>query len=154
VPNDDPTVADDTPLYRRLHPKQLFWDPNRSRIRATSNAFKDDELSVALGDALRTHGLDPMWVLRMDPQHQLACFTAAFARSDGQAVWRDRLVGHERYGDDPTHGIVEGKKPKSLRSRWADECSTMILQPAALPTPLRARHDGCDVEATECRDPQ
>lgn len=138
---NDPTVADTTLLYRRLHPRQLIWDPNRQRIRATSDVYKDVELSVGLGDELANQGLNTSWLLRVDPQHQLACFTAMFARAEEQAIWRDPLVDDERYGDDPTHGIVEGAKPKSRRTRWVEESDVLVLQPEALSDELRERYE-------------
>lgn len=139
MPDDDNPVSDETLLYRRLHPTQVVWDENRGGVRATSNAFKDPELSIALGDELSTLDRDPSWVLRMDPLHQLGAFTADFARGEEQTIRRDPLVGHERYGDDPTHGAVEGAKPKTRRNRFVAACEVMLLQPDALSEDLRAR---------------
>lgn len=135
--SDDATIDDGTLLYRRLHPTQLLWDANRGRIRATSSAFKDAHLSVALGDELIAHGFDAIWVLRVDPHHQLGCFSAGFVRLQEQIVWRDPLIGHERYGDDASHGIVEGKKPRSRRNSFVEACDVLTLQPDALAEDLR-----------------
>lgn len=139
---NDPTIAPDTPLYRRLHPKQVVWDESRKRVRATRDAFKDDDLSVALGDEMHARQLTPSCVLRIDPLHQLACFTAGFARSEAQAVWRDPLVGHERYGDDPTHGIVGGSKPGSRRRRFVDASEILIFNQTGLSADVQAQFDG------------
>lgn len=139
MPSDDSTIDDETLLYRRLHPTQLIWDENRGRIRATRNAFKDTQLSIALGDELEALGRDPAWTLRVDPQHQVGYFSAAFARAEEQAVWRDPLFEHPRYGEDPTHGIVEGAKPGARRNIFVDACAVLILKPGALSPELRSR---------------
>ena len=139
MPNDN-SVSDETLLYRRLHPTQVVWDENRGRVRATTNAFKDPALSIALGDELAALGVEPVWVLRMDPQHQLGVFSAGFAQNEeGQTVRRDPLQNHERYGDDPSHGVVEGPKPKTRRNRFVAVCDVLLLQPDALLPGVRAR---------------
>ena len=43
---DDATIADDTELFRRIHPEQVVWDHNEGRARPTSGAFNDFEMSV------------------------------------------------------------------------------------------------------------
>lgn len=139
--DDDPTIDDETSLYRRLHSTQIVWDDNRGRLRPTSNAFKDPNLSVGLGDTMGQLALSPEWMLREDPEHQLGAVTAAIARELKQAVYRDPLVGHPKYGDDPAHGIVEGRKKGSRANAFVDACELMVLQPEALKPELRARLD-------------
>lgn len=139
---DDDSILGETRLYRRLHPTQLLWDGNQGRIRATTNAFKDYALSVNLEDALDALGQPPEWTLRLDPAHQLGAFTTAFARGEQQKVWREPLVGHQRYGNDPTHGIVEGPKPRSRRTRFVSACVVTVADPNALPEDLRLRLGG------------
>jgi hypothetical protein len=119
VPDDDPTITPETLLFRRVHPSQLIWDENEGRLRPTSNAFKDPEMSVSLGDELDRLGEPPVWCLRVDPDHHLASITAELAREKEQVVYRDPLESHPRYGDDPTHGIVEGRKKGARSSEFA-----------------------------------
>lgn len=139
MPADDPSIGNEVRLYRRLHPRQLIWDDNEGRLRATSNAFKDPSMSVALGDEMANLGLDPEWVLRGDPQHHLAWITAQLARDNQQAVWRDELVDHEKYGDDPTHGIVEGKKKGARASAFAKSAEIEIVREESLTPEDRIR---------------
>lgn len=135
--NENRPVPDDVQLYRRLHPKQVIWDTNQQSVRATSDAFADRELSVGLEDALVDNELEPAWMLRLDPLHQLGRFVTGFARSEQQDVRRDPLRGHERYGDDPAHGVVVGPKPKARRRLFAANCTVLVLQPDGLSADVR-----------------
>lgn len=38
---DDPTIADDAALWRRIHPTWAVADENRGRLRVSSAAFED-----------------------------------------------------------------------------------------------------------------
>jgi hypothetical protein len=116
---DDPSIADSVVLYRRVHPKFVVWDGNKKRLRPASAAFKDDDMSVNLGDDLEREGLDPAFALRNDPQHHLCDVTAEFVREEEQAIVREPLEAHPRYGDDPTHGEVCGSKGDARRKRFA-----------------------------------
>ncbi len=143
---DDSSIADECRLYRRLHRSQLIWDENEHRLRPTSNAFKDVELSVNLADELEVHGLAPEWLLRLDPNHHLASITAGLARECEQSVWPDPLTDHPRYGDDPTHAVVEGRKKGARSSTLAIEAEVEIVRAEALKPVDRAHweatHEG------------
>jgi hypothetical protein len=141
VPADDQSIGNDTRLFRRLHPTQIVWDDNQGRLRPTSNAFKDPSMSVALGDEMESLGLDPEWVLRGDPQHHLAWISAQLAREHHQAVWRDELVDHPKYGDDPTHGIVEGRKKGARASAFAKRAVVEIVRAESLKPEDRLRYE-------------
>ncbi len=149
MPSDDPSIAGETQLFRRLHPSQLVWDDNEDRLRPTSNAFKDPHLSVALGHELLARNLAPEWVLRVDPAHHLAWISAELARQNGQAVWRDPLHGDPRYGDDPTHAIVEGRKKGARASTFAKQAEVEIVRTGSLKEEDRARWEAQNEDPPE-----
>lgn len=136
---DDSSISGATRLYRRLHPTQLVWDDNEGRLRPTSNAFKGEVLSVNIGDEMERRGLGIDFVLRFDPNHHLASVAAALARELQQHVWREPLVGHPKYGDDPTHGNVEGRKKGARASAFAKQAEVDLIRPESLAPDDRAR---------------
>lgn len=131
MPENDPSIPDDSDLYRRIHPEQVVWDDNTGRLRPTTAAFRDLEMSVNLGDDLAREGLSPDFAVRNHPRHHLAALTAGLARTEDQAVYRDHLP------DDPTHGGVAGPKPKPRRTRFANSSRWAVLREAELSEDLR-----------------
>jgi len=70
-------------------------------------------MSVNLRDELEKLGLGPEAAVAAYPVHSLAALTVAFVEREGQEVRHDPLP------DDPSHGLVLGDKPKSVRNRFA-----------------------------------
>jgi hypothetical protein len=136
VAENDPSIVASTDLFRRIHPDQVVWDDNQRRLRPTTAAFRDIELSINLGDDLARHNLTPRFALRNYPRHHLVAVTAGFVRDEGQAVYRDHLP------DDPTHGIVAGPKPKPRRGRFALSARWEFLREHELSEELRQQLAG------------
>ena len=100
---DDPSIAGDTLLYRRVVPRWIVADGNRNCQRLATGAFQGVEMSVGVGDTL---GADPAESL-LEGQPDDVClvaFEARVAREIDQAVCRAPK------DDDPAHGLVVGKK--------------------------------------------
>ena len=135
MPDSEEPIPDDTRLYRRLHPDQVVWDDNEQRLRAgaSSAAFKDEHLSVNLGNELVRLNETPAFALRAHPRHSLGWFTAAFARS------RDQVVVARPTEDDPTHGEVVGRKTGSCATAFAKVLEIEILRREFLRPEVRAR---------------
>jgi hypothetical protein len=133
VTQDDSSIDDATDLFRRIHPEQVVWDDNESRLRPTSAAFRDAEMSVHLSDVLAERGLLSITVLDDRPQHQLAAITAGFSRSEEQAVARTPT------DEDPAHGDVIGPKSRTRRNRFAKGCRWEVLRRETLQEELRLR---------------
>jgi hypothetical protein len=123
---DDTSIEDSTELFRRVHPTQVVWDGNKQRLRPTSAAFSDEEMSVNLADDLAAQGLEPEFALRDNPQHHLVSLTAAYVREEEQVVVRSHLP------DDPSHGDVVGAKGDGRRKRFALKADWTILQTESL----------------------
>lgn len=113
---DDASIRDETDLFRRVHPNHVVPDLNGDypRLRPSSAAFKDVEMSVNLADTLAEEGLDPSFAVREHPHHFLAAITAGDARTDPALA-----IVRSPTDRDPTHGDVLGEKRKSWRSRMA-----------------------------------
>jgi hypothetical protein len=134
VTENDPSIADETDLLRRIHPTQVIWDDNDGCLRPTSAAFKGVEMSVSLADDIERLRLTSAYALRNHPQHHLVALTAGFVRGEEQVVCRHHLE------DDECHGDVIGSKPKSRRSLFAKAARWDILQSELLAQDLQSKH--------------
>jgi len=65
--HDEVAIADDAGLLRRIHPDQVIDDKNLGRVRPSSGAFRDRELSVDAEPILYKQGLDWRFSLRNRP---------------------------------------------------------------------------------------
>jgi hypothetical protein len=132
---NDPSISDGVELWRRVpgDPAHIIFDGNLGRLRPTSAAFDDDNdgspMSVIISEVVLHSGRAAESVLIGHEGYALASITARFARSCGQAIVRDPLPEEE------AHGLVCGKKTKSIRSRLAIAASWVIPPPGATSDP-------------------
>src|ERR1039458_4412727 len=77
---DDPSIADEERLFRRIPRTWINWD-DRGNAAVSSAAFRDEELSVALESVMARDGRPPVDAIRNYPGYGLAAITAAHARS-------------------------------------------------------------------------
>ena len=129
-PTNDPAIANDELLYRRLHWKHVSWNPDGSIKKINSNAFQDsgDETpcSIAIGALLAANGLRPEELLRDYEGFGLAVFRARDARDCGFGV-----VPTPREGE-PAHADLTGdKNPNGPRRKLARRAE--ILTPPTRP---------------------
>jgi hypothetical protein len=101
---NDPSIADEERLFRRVHLKQIVKDEDTGLARISSGAFRDKDLSVNIEAILREHNCDASYCLVGKTEHKLVFITAETARALHQAVCKDPK---ER---DPSHGLVYGSK--------------------------------------------
>lgn len=128
--NDDPSIADGHPLWRRIPPGRWTYDHNLGRLRPTSDCFRyspedpetgeRDPMSVILGaeiastdDALAGHAA-----------FKLVTFAAGRARQLELGVCRDPLPTMEAHAlvFAPTKSDI----PTSARRRLAEEAGWVI----------------------------
>jgi hypothetical protein len=125
---DDPTIADDTVLWRRIRPKQ--WTPDetqgRLRWRPSSEAFHDSPDHSPMSVFIAAETPQPDHVMRGHTGYGLVGFTAGFARQCGLTVVRDPTQEH------PSHALVVGRKTGSVRRRLA-RASQWVIRPSELP---------------------
>lgn len=132
---DDKSVADETLLLRRVPSKpnlNVVWDGNLGCWRPSSASFENDAdgspMSVQLSDTLKKLGLPLEQALAGHEEgFSLAAFRAVVARENGQAIVRDPK------DDEPAHGLVVGKKTKSVSRRIAKQFVWIV--PPKLPEP-------------------
>jgi len=124
---DDPTVPNDSELWRRIPPKLIVLDENMGRRRPSSAAFKNSRdgspMSVFLADVLRELNRGPETVLAGHDDFALAAITAGLARECNQSVARDPLQG------EPAHAVVIGKKTEAVRTKLALGSHWIVLPP-------------------------
>ncbi len=124
---DDPTIANDAGLWRRIPPLHFYFDENLGRTRPSKAAFEDDEdghpMSVVLADLVTASGRGPAHVLHGHEGYALAQITAELARTKHQGVQRDPLP------DELAHALCFGKKTDSVRRAFAKSCEWVIPPP-------------------------
>ncbi|MFW6169793.1 MAG: hypothetical protein ACODAD_04825 [Planctomycetota bacterium] len=124
---DDPTIADDSPLWRRIAPQQVIYDENLGRHRPTSDAFQNHRngspMSVVLGQDVLDAGRNPESVLEGHEEFSLAAITAGLAREKEQGIQRAPLP------EEPAHAEVFGKKTKSVQKAFS-KASQWVVPPS------------------------
>jgi hypothetical protein len=104
VRQDDPSIAHQDRLFRRVHLVQVVRDDDTGLARISSSAFRDKELSINIESVLLSGGQTAVACLEKYPNHKLAAITAGEARQYQQAVCRDPLP------EVPSHGLICGSK--------------------------------------------
>lgn len=92
---DDPTIGDDTILWRRINPADIVVEPATGTVRASTGAYRTAEMSVHIASKTT---VEP--VLANYPGFRLTGFTAGSARRAGCIVVRDPLP------EDSSHALV------------------------------------------------
>lgn len=143
TPEDAIPVADGTALYRRINPDaHLVPDENEHCMRISTGAFRDPDMSVALGDTLQSLGRDPASVLANYPGQSLVSFRAVVARE------HDLPIEREPTEDEEAHGVVRGKKRQAVMKALASACEWVVRPPNACEPPYPTREPQAPGEAT------
>jgi hypothetical protein len=101
---DDPSIANEDRLFRRIHLSQIVRDDDTGFARVSSGAFRDREMSINIESILLDDGKAAADCLRDHGTHMLVSITAGAARQFRQAVCRDPLP------NDSSHGLIVGSK--------------------------------------------
>lgn len=133
---DDPTIPDDTTLWRRIRPEQ--WTREDRRLRPTSQNFKDREWPDGRIDYVSVYiaaevsgGVEAL--LDGHPAYGVVAITAGMARQHGRGVVRDEEDG------GPGHCLLflpEGRPSKASKKRGeklAREAWWAVLPPGLDP---------------------
>ena len=110
---DDPNIAGDTNLLRRIPPTQIVYDDNLNQRRPSSQAFRDDQdgdpMSVYLSSVLAAEDRPASAVLEGHDGFAVAAVTAELARSLSQTVHPDPIP------EESSHAVVCGDKDAKSR---------------------------------------
>jgi hypothetical protein len=111
--SDDPTIPDDSVVFRRVTPEWFKVDPGTGERRLTSAAFSDlgDAMSVAIGVDLDADQHDAGEVIEGHPGYGLVALPVGELRKLGLGVVRSPMEG------ELCHGDVHGKKTKGTRNK-------------------------------------
>lgn len=126
-PDDDPTVEDQTPLYRRVPP--AHWKKVGNEYIVRDGAFKNfpnperKRMSVVLGDTLEQLDRDTESVRNSQLDYGVIAITAKVARDEEQRIERSPR------DDEPAHGDVYGDKPTGRRKEFASQ-AVWVVYPA------------------------
>ena len=124
---DDPTIADEAPLWRRVPPCHVIFDQNLGRFRPSSAAFENHPngtpMSVLLGGELVDSGRSAESILSGYHDFSLVSFPALVARNNGQAIVRRPLP------DEPAHAEVVGRKSGAVKKALV-RASEWVVPPA------------------------
>lgn len=127
---DDPTIADDDRLLRRIFPDWWVPDEKASGMRLSTAAFDDypdgSPMSVHLGSVLERLGLPNESVLRGHEGYGLAELSAGTVRSLGQGIVRMPEP------DWPAHAGVVGRKTYSVQKKLRQD-AILLVPPKSFP---------------------
>jgi hypothetical protein len=129
VYQDDPTIGDNSHLWRNIPPWHIVDDKNRGGKIISKAAFDDhpdgSPMSVVLGDEVLASGRDASSVIaELASGFCLASFTAGLARSLQQGVVRKPLA------TEPAHAEVFGRKTEGVRRKLA-RAAVWVIAPTA-----------------------
>ena len=110
-PTDDPSVADEDLLCRRLNPKWIVPDSTVGE-RVSSQAFQNHPGTNNMSVFVKKDHEDPM--AEVPPSHGLTEFAAGVPRRFDQKIVRDTEDGQHR-----SHAHVVGNKSKALKRELA-----------------------------------
>src|SRR5436190_16920957 len=116
---DDPGVPNDEQLLRRIPPRHFFPDPNLGRLRPSTAAFEDDPDGSPMSVFLASRLIDVRDALVGHEGYALAAIPAGLARDCKQAIVP--APSPDAHPAALAHALVVGKKPKSVRNRFAHE---------------------------------
>jgi len=123
---DDPGIADDVPLLRRIPPWHFVRDENAGSYRPSSAAFDDDDdddpMSVYRTDVIAAEGGEPERVMADHADFGLVAVPAGAMRQKQQTVHPDPLP------DESSHALICGPKTKA-RKRFFARRSQWIVPP-------------------------
>jgi hypothetical protein len=126
-PDDDRTVEDHTPLYRRVPP--THWKKVGDDYIVRDGAFKNfphperKRMSVVLGDTLEHLHRTIESVRGGEPNYGVIAITTQVAREEDQRIERSPQ------DDEPAHGDVYGDKPTGRRKKFAAQ-AVWVVYPA------------------------
>lgn len=128
-PEDDPTVDDETELFRRVPP--AHWKKVGDQFVLRDGAFKNfpnperKRISVVLGHTLADHERDPESLRTPDQvSYGIVAIKAKVVRAECQRIERSPR------DDEPAHGDVYGDKPVSRRKKFVAQAE-WVVYPAA-----------------------
>lgn len=104
-------------LLRWLHPGQFNWEENRP----TSAAFKDDEMSI---DILCLTTIEESYNRgKKIGKNAVVSITAYLVMEKGLEICHSPVEGND------AHGLILGKKTKSIAKFLANNCEVEIFPP-------------------------
>jgi len=124
---DDPEVADDVALLRRVPPRHFIRDDNEGCYRPSSAAFVDDAdghpMSVYRTDVINAEGGEPERVMADHAGFGLVAIAAGTMREKEQTVHPDPL------SDETSHALVCGPKTKGTRKFFTRRAVWVVPPP-------------------------
>ena len=124
---DDPSIPNESYVYRRIPPGEINQDPELKRWRPKSGYFNDHPqngpLSVDLGVVMRENNEKEDAALRGLDDYLLIKLKVDFVRKLGLGVVRDRDE------ENPAHGLIKGKKTNSTLKKLAKHAIWVITPP-------------------------
>jgi hypothetical protein len=122
--SDDPTIPDESFVYRRIFPGEHEFDSAVGRVRPNSNNFADHPengpVSVDLGCEMEERGEEGTAALRGHEGYLLVKISVRAIRELGLGVARTPD------DDNPCHGEIRGRKTQSTRRKLARQARWVV----------------------------
>ena len=120
---DDPTILNDDPLWRRIPDSHWVYDENVGRARPSSDAFRDDPDGEPMSVFLGRETANVAAILVGHDNYKVAFVSAGFARQLKQIISRDPS------DDFSSHAVVVGDKRKSGRDKKFAKAAVWVVGP-------------------------
>ena len=125
--SDDPTVPDESFVYRRIRPGEHKYDNREQRVMPNSGNFCDHPqkgpVSVDLGCEMEARGKPEAVVLKGHEGYHLVKIPVRVVRELGLGVVRTPD------DDNPCHGEIRGRKTKSIMKKLARKATWVVPPP-------------------------
>ena len=110
---DDPTITDDSTVWRRIPQSWVVSDDNLKRKRPSTQCFLQDGPTGPLSVYIAAEAQSVQAVMQGAPEPFLVSLNVGFLRRLNLGITRDQSSG------GPGHALVIGKKTGSIRNQMA-----------------------------------
>ncbi len=125
--SDDPTIPDDSFVYRRIRPGQHKYDNREKRVIPNSGNFSDHPqngpVSVDLCCEMADRGEAETAALKGHESYHLVKIPVRVVRELGLGVVRTPV------DDNPCHGEITGHKSKATKRKLARKAMWVVPPP-------------------------
>lgn len=119
-------------FLRRVHPTQVIYDENKEEWRASSGAFRDEEMSCDDENKLIAMGLCWKKTLENYDGYSLVRLSEQLVLSNPLSIVDDPIVDPRE--ENLAHVLIKGKKRRPVMNSLKDGCEPVLIRPPQ-PTP-------------------
>ncbi|WP_218777705.1 hypothetical protein [Acetobacter malorum] len=118
-------------FLRRVHPTQVVYDENKKEWRASSAAFRDEEMSC--DDENKLHSMHLNWKATLEGYegYSLVRLSELLVLSNSLSIVEDPIINID--AENLAHVLIKGKKRKPITNNLKEGCEPILI---VLPQPV------------------